>query len=561
MTHTGASKDEDGAVAILTVGAMALLFAMLAVTIDLGMLYFLRRNLQGAADNAALSASLDLGRSQTLAANAVAANGFAPAVVAAVEIGTWDGKVATDPESRFQPEGAAANAVRVTLTDQSPLFFMRYFRTQDTVTVTTSATAAHVPEASFSAGTGLARIDDGVLNAMLGGLLGSAINLKVMDYQGLLQADVNLLDTLDALAIRLSLDAGSYDDLLSTSVSVGEVLRAAAEALANPPGGTITAIEAQALNALQLLQLQLQGSPTFRLGDLLDLGIWSSLPVGSGGTPTALHAKLAVFDLVNLTAQVANGKNMVDVGLPISIAGVASVTLKLTIGEGEQRIGLGPVGISLHTAQTRLLLDLDLLPILGRLVHLPLYVEIASGTAQLKEVSCGADPLTDSRVTLGAQTGVARLVVGEVSDDAMGNFTQPVAPKPAKVVNVLGLVGLVASADAMAGQGAYTPVTFTMTDIEARTRKEVGSTDILSGLTGSLAASLTVKPDGLVGLLLAPLVSDLLAAVKPLLVAVINTLGLVDGLLDTLLRALGVRLGVIDVAVLGVRCGVPTLVH
>lgn len=561
MKRSMTKRDDDGAVAILTVGAMGLLFAMLVVTVDFGMLYFLRRNLQGAADAAALSASLDPGNSRTLAITAVTTNGFTPDAVRSVETGVWTGDTKIAATARFQPNAASPNAVRIGLTAESPLFFMRYFKAQDSATVTAFATAAHVPEASFSAGTGLARIDDGLLNAVLGGLLGSNLNLRVMDYEGLLLADVNLLRMLDALAIRLNLNTGNYDQLLTTTVTVAEVLRAAVSALADPANRTITSIEAQAINALQVLQLQVRGNPSLKLGDLLNLGIWSTLPVGTGATPTALHAKLAVFDLVSLTAQVANGKNMVDIGLPSSIPGVATVNLKLTIGEGEQRIGLGPIGTSLHTAQTRLLLDLQLLPVLGNLVRLPLYIEVASGTTRLDAVTCGSDPRNDARVTLGASTGLAHLQIGEVSDANMRNFTKPVAPKPAKLVNVLGLIYIVATADAKAGAGSYTPVSFTQPDIEARTRKEVGSSQILSGLVGSLVTSLRIEPDGLVGILLAPVVNTLIATLKPILTAVIGALGVVDGLLDTVLRALGMRLGVMDVAVLGVRCGVPVLVH
>lgn len=561
MTPAMKARDEDGSVAILTVGAMVLLLAMVVVTLDVGMLYFSRRNLQNAADEAAMAAALDLTRSRAAVDASVTANGFPPEVVTAVQVGRWSGIPGMPAASRFQVGAASPNGVRVSLSAKSPLFFMPYFNGRKEVVVTAAATAAHIPEASFSAGTGLASIDEGLLNAVLGGLLNSTINLRVMDYEGLIQADVNLLAMLDALATRIGAHVGRYEELLTSTVTVGDLLAATAAALQNPPGRTVTAIEAQALNALQLLQLQVNGTTSLKLGQLLNLGIWEPLPVGSSGTPTALHANLALFDLVSLSAQVANGKNMVAVDLPATIPGVAGVNLKLTVGEGEQRIGLGPVGTTLHTAQTRLLLEVELLPILGRLVYLPLYVEIASGNARLDEVTCGADPLHDSTVVLGAQTGPAALHVGTVSDGAMTNFSTPPVPNPAKVVNVLGLIGLTASASATAGTSAYTPVTFTRPEIDAGTRKQVSSSGTLSGLTGSLVQSLVLKPDGLVGILLAPLVSQILGAVKPVLVAVINALGLVDGVLDQLLKVLGVRTGVIDVAVSGVRCGVPTLVH
>src|SRR5690606_30541610 len=57
------------------------------------------------------------------------------------------------------------------------------------------------------------------------GLTGSAVNLSVMDYEALLDADVDLLTWLDALAVELDVEAANYDQLLATEVEAGRALQ------------------------------------------------------------------------------------------------------------------------------------------------------------------------------------------------------------------------------------------------------------------------------------------------------------------------------------------------
>src|SRR3546814_7456007 len=95
-------------------------------------------------------------------------------------------------------------------------------------TIRRSATAAQTRMASFAIGSRLASIDGGVLNALLSGLTGSSISLKALDYRALAGADVDLFAWLDALRTQAHVSAGSYDELLGTSVAVGDALAAAA---------------------------------------------------------------------------------------------------------------------------------------------------------------------------------------------------------------------------------------------------------------------------------------------------------------------------------------------
>src|SRR5690606_27699591 len=131
---------------------------------------------------------------------------------------------------RFVPGGEPANAVRVSLSKKGTLFFGSAIMAPPTLS--TTATASSQAEAAFSVGSRLAKVDGGILNALLGGLVGGSLSLSVMDYNALLSAAVDALSFLDALAVQLNLTAGTYGDVLQSKATVGQI----ATALANTAG-------------------------------------------------------------------------------------------------------------------------------------------------------------------------------------------------------------------------------------------------------------------------------------------------------------------------------------
>ncbi len=104
-----------------------------------------------------------------------------------------------------------------------------------------------------------------------------------------------------------------------------------------------------------------------------------------------------------------------------------------TIGEhaqGSSWVTVGTQGASVHTAQTRVLLQIQLLGS-GSVsaVNLPVYVEVASGTATLNAVSCGHPDVSTSSVTLGVTPGIVDAWIGKVTAADMTNFsTKPNPP-------------------------------------------------------------------------------------------------------------------------------------
>jgi uncharacterized membrane protein len=222
---------------------------------------------------------------------------------------------------------------------------------------------------------------------------------------------------------------------------------------------------------------------------------------------------------------------------------------------GSNWITVGMRGASVHTAQTRVLVSVQLLGS-GSVsaVNLPIYVEVASGTATLDAVSCGFPNVDTSTVMLGVTPGIVDAWIGDVTAAQMNNFTSKPNPGPVALVN-LGAVQVTGKAHAGMGNTTPTSVNFSYADIQSQTKKTVTTTSFTQSLTGSLLGdlALTVKvgPLGLPIPGLAGLVSGIISGAT----------GPVDQVLASVLATLGIGLGQADVWVSGVRCDRAVLVN
>jgi len=102
----------------------------------------------------------------------------------------------------------------------------------------TAVIASAQPQAAFSVGSRLASLNGGILNALLGGLLGGNISLSVMDYNSLVSADVDVLSFTDALATQLHLTGVSYSDVLASICARSCLTRASISRLCPAPATT-----------------------------------------------------------------------------------------------------------------------------------------------------------------------------------------------------------------------------------------------------------------------------------------------------------------------------------
>jgi uncharacterized membrane protein len=542
-----------GAVAITTALVFTILVGFAALAVDVGNMFANRRKAQSTADLAAIAAVADLTNARKAAADTVAENGYLNDASFSIQYGVYTADPKLAPGSRFAPSAAAAaNAARITLTTVTPLYFAGLLTGKDSFVTRTTATATRSVFASFAIGSRLVSVNGGLLNAMMGGMLGTGLSLSAMDYQSLIDARLDLFDFLGGLATRMDLTAASYDTVLSSDAKMTDVVAAMIDAQTKQSGATSGAV--QALNAIAD---SIKGTTAMvKVGSLLDIGPYASLPVGN---VPKVATSLAAFDLLSAAAQLANGQYQIEAALAVNVPGIAAANLKVTVGErpqGTSWITVGAEGASVHTAQTRLLLTVQLAGSgAASLISLPIYLEIAPATATLKNLSCGFPDVTISSAAVDVTPGVLDAWIGDVSTAAMTNFSTPPNPPPAALVNT-PLIKISGRAHANVSNMSASAVTFSYSDIAQQTKKTVGTTDFSSTLVRGLLrdTKLDVNVLGLgLGLgqtALSSVVSTTLSAATPA----------IDQVLSSVLQTLGVGLGQADVWMLGIRCDGAVLV-
>jgi uncharacterized membrane protein len=531
-----------GSVGIMIAASMPVLIGAAALAVDLGSAMLETRQLQGAADAAAMAAAGDPSRADALARASLETSRWPGEVAVTTTAGHYSADPAIAPASRFATGGAPANAVRVTLRTPAPSYFARIFGIRS-IPLTRSATAAQINLASFSLGSRLAALNGGLVNGLLGGLTGSTISLSVMDYNALAGANIDLFGFIDALRTTASISAGSYSNALDATVTTGQILQAAASAAQTD--GNLSAVA-----ALDLLASQ-AGDRSLKLGALIDPGLLGGQDKVDPGA-----FRVNAMDLVTAALETATATRQVSLDLGAGIPGLAQTRVIVAIGERpEHSPWLAVTGNGepvIRTAQARIYAETTIggASLLGSIVSikLPLYVEMASAEARLKAIDCSAD--AGRGVTVEAKTGPAALAIGSVDTTRLQDFTNALPVNKVTLVHALLLnVNGRATIDLGAAEG-WQPVRFDQTQIDDAAVQTVSSGTAVTGIAESLIDNLQLDVSGLA---LGPVVSALgstLMLVAPAL----------DQLIDTLTATLGVHYGQADVRVTGMRCGTPALV-
>lgn len=558
---------QRGAVAVL--GALWLLLAVTCLmVIDVGYLFWQQREVQRIADLAAMARANGEDFCRAAAPSQLErANGVRDAGdQLAIQCGNWNPALDRGPGSppqHFAADVLPFNAARVTVSREVPYFFA-FSWGAGWRTVTATATAAARNTAGFSLGTGLAALNAGAVNQLLGALLNANVALDLASYQGLANAHVRLLDL-----VALAPSVGTVQELLDTRLGVGQLLALMASALGPDDAVAVTALDRLAALGLDAL--------TVTVGDLLD--VTTTNPEAAG------TADVNVLELLMVAAQVANGSNLVHLAGGLQLPPLATAATKLVIVEPPS-IAIGEAGrdengqwkTQAHSATIRLLLESNVvntssIPLVGALagidlLRLPLYVEVAPGDAWLSDIQCAATR-EDARLTIGSRPGLANLCIGEVTDAQMRNTSSPLAcSTPATVSRVRLLFIPLVEVRAGAAVAASVPlhaaqdlefdgVVGNGDDIQRSTSNAVGS--VLGNAVGTLVDNLELKACvlGICGD--ASYLADVLSVLHTNIVAPLLTL--LDAVVQPLLGLLGVQLGYSDIHHQSLSCGEPQLVY
>ncbi|MEW7860169.1 TadG family pilus assembly protein [Pseudomonas chlororaphis] len=613
--------------AIGLIGALALGTAVLCtlVVVDSGRLYLDQRELQRVADNAALEAVARGGNCQ--------AGGSAAAYAAASALRNgFDGTPETtcgslqtgaDNLRTFSPNASQASAIQVVVREEVPtsialsvtnLFSDKPLSDMTSLSATAVAAQPKPPLAQLTIRSAL--VDLNLLNGALSGLAGSAINVSLLGWQGLVDTDISLLGYLKQLAVDLNVSAGNYSELLDVDTDITQLLQTSIS-VAQKNGAT-----AEVLTALGSIKAAAINTVPVKLGDLLKLQ--------TGTADSGLDANVQLLSLVEAFLQLASSQSAAAVELPVSVLGLAGVTTRVKIvSPPEFAIGnpelaaadpLGPNRIYVRTAQVRALLTVDLslinsvlqavntllspvvvtlntvlsanlscvlggpcvrtdLLILPDGANLDVSLEVAAGDSHVTGYTCVSD--TDNSLSVDTTTSAVKLKVGRVDASNWASSTAQVSVSPLPLVDIgsktcEGLLGPCDPRVPFAGGGSELMIdtsiagthepNFTFVN-PPKMKQELADDDwhsvtasnVVSSLRTSLTGiTLTPHPPSignLLGVVLNTLLSALNTVVGLLATAIGALLGpLLDPLLNNVLAVLGIDLGKVEVGA-NLTCG------
>jgi uncharacterized membrane protein len=393
LRHT-MSRDDRGATAIMTAFLVSLVLLFIAAfAIDLGMQRAARRDMQAVADIVAL----DMGRLIDGRTRAEIEAGTAGQPSAAEQL---DWSVANNDDDTIG-DGPTVTAYWVALDDNGnysesggiPIqvgagdipdgvvvragtdvgFAFGGITGVSSGDVERSAVAQSEQSGCFKVGTLVLSLATN--RSALNGILGDALNTGVLSYDGILGANVNLLD------IRTELGAGSPDSVALANVTMSEFVAAAITVLQNTPGTEVAEI-----SALQAIQANANFAG-ITVGDVIDLGT-------DGGA--ALNADVNLFDMISGAAFIANGTNAISVpNLSLSVPGLSNISTSLTViekprmacvpGPGEARTGQFDLTITASLDLNATVLDTGL-----RLTapQISITVSLAEAIAKFRKLVC-----------------------------------------------------------------------------------------------------------------------------------------------------------------------------
>lgn len=505
---------------------VAAVFAVLVVAVLLGVLQlgygaYMKREMQKAADLAALSAVqvLNLGASAdcTRAAAAGRASALAnlPNILdtftesdLTVTCQVWDParSDATGMHVFEAAGGQAYNAVRVTVRKQ----LANLVPGVGGVTASAAAVATRTPPvAAFTVGSRLLRLErGGLLSQLLATAGASPSQLDVLDAAGLANVAITPAGLLEALGLPLSAatGVGTPEQLAAlNSLTLGQLLNATLSVIDKQ--GTASADVALLRNAINtVLALMPLNLPVKLLGDggVLDLHV-----VGSDAS-AALQAEVNARNLLETALVIANGSNLINLGLSVPLLGLDA---RVRIVEPPS-LGVGGVGTQAVSAGLRVYLRVNTsnIPLVGPLlastlntqVDLPIIIGVAQSTGTLRQL-CQA-PLKENQAVIDVTSAAASVCLGRfpgmtsATDASAANFqslTNRCEPSAFgaigrhQVLNVLGILPLTARVTLpVFGSSAPVPVTLTAPPSPDATATVNASSVDLSKLAANLSDAL-----------------------------------------------------------------------
>ena len=537
-------RDQRGISTILFAASSLAMIGATAFATDLGSLYLAKRKLQGLADAAAMSVSeSDFQSSSTDAVSElIVKDGSNNVRIVRLQPGIYTPDRSLAAMARFQTSNSAsANAMKVTLEQDVPLFFGSLLVGKRTATVHAEALASRADMAAFSIGTKVISTDQGMANMFLSSLAGTPLNLTSADVSLLAGTRLDVLSLADQLAARTGRAGQVYDTILGSSYNLSDVIGALASATTDPGAAAV----------LSRIQASV-GTQQVDLGGLIDLG-----PLGqSNFHDTRQPVVIDAYTMLRAALQMSQG-NTYRIQFNLSVSGLANTSLIIAGANHTEHSPMLTVtaahDVVIRTASTRVYLDTSVGSSIAGIasLHVPFYAELAPGEARLTGISCsGSD---DDGVTLGVKPAIGSAAIGTIDTSQIDNFGAALTVTPARVASTLLATVDVWSNLTLSSNGEQS-VLFTIPEVQAHVIKSVSSGDTVASVAQSLVNTSHVSVNALgLGVNAGSITSGVGTALGAAAPAI-------DATLSSVLRAAGVQLGASQVGIDRLRCGVPMLV-
>ncbi len=456
---------------------------ILAFSIDAGFAFMKRRDLQRAADMAALAGA------QTLpgCANATSYDTVARANIASnlgnnvtgltisTSCGIWTSPAATATTpgtfvAATSANAASGNAVSVTLTLGVPSFF----QLAGTRTISANAVARKAPAVvTFTVDSGLLALNAN--NSVLAPLLNSvgiSPTLYVGAAQQLVGVNITPKGLLQALGVPVTGDvsvASLSGGAAVKNLTVGTLLSATNTALATQNGALSASVTAMNNLINVFANSPVLNLPINLLGSATTPGIIANIDAAGVSAANALNANVGISDLITAAVVGGTGNNAVAIPSLNILGGTVSVVARVI---SPPQIGVGGVGATATNAQVRLFLTVNsaassagplagILSATGTTLNLPLVLEVAQSTATVTALQCGATPST----TLQVNSGLVNVCVGAAAS-GVNVQTDPAScttlmTQRTNIATLLGLINVGANVNLSLVANSPAPITFT----------------------------------------------------------------------------------------------------
>jgi len=404
---------------------------------EIGWQFYMKREMQNAADLAALTAVQvltdrpDAARCSQAQRSAVTgaiahmpdASGALEDSDVSVNCVRWQAENVRENSSGVITNGPVAetNAVQVNIAKAYAPLIPRIFSSDDANIGATAIATLRGRAATFTIGAQLLGTNSNAPLMKLLSALGLPASVTALDYNGVANLKVTPAGLLHELVPALDVNAATPQALAQVSATASQILEASVRVLRKSDPNAATANISALANAIAAkagvgqVQIPIFSSQT-------SPGLFGLVTTQS--KDAALHAGVSALALISASVETATSK------YAVAIHDVTVGPLSIQAGIVEPpSVGVGGIGTKAYNAQVRVFLEIDtnriqllapILNLLGARVYLPVTIDLVRAQGEITDIDCTATP---RRVEIAVQSSALKMCfVDPAYDPVTGAF-------------------------------------------------------------------------------------------------------------------------------------------